>query len=113
MEQQPDEIRRAEFGAEQPEDVRISEGIADALRCGEPIAHETAWLIARAITPGSGALEQLARTGEITPEIDADLAVAAEVLPERADTWIAALEGYCFRRRDNGPIGGWPSVTAD
>jgi hypothetical protein len=93
---------------ESPETQRIREGIAEALRGGEPIDHETAWLIARSVTPGSGAIHQLAMTGEITPEIGSDLEAAYEVLPELADTWIAALDGYCFRRRDKGPVPGWP-----
>lgn len=93
--------------AESPEAQRIRDGIAEALRNGEPIDHETAWLIARAVTPGSGALHQLAMNGEITPEIGSDLETAYEVLPDLADTWIAALDGYCFRRRDKGPVQGW------
>lgn len=95
--------------AESPEAQRIREGIAHALRNGESIDHETAWLIANAITPGSGALHLLATTGEVTADIGPDLEVAAEVMPERADTWIAALDGYCYRRRDKGPLGAWQS----
>ena len=91
-----------------PEGQRIREGIAEALRDGRPIDHETAWLIARVITPGSGALHDLAMTGEISPEIGTQLEIAYELLPELADTWIAALDGYCFRRRDKGPVQGWP-----
>jgi len=97
--------------AASPEGQRVREGIAEALRNGEPIDHETAWLIARAVTPGTGALHQLAQTGEITPEIGSDLETAYEVLPGLADTWIAALDGYCFRRRDKGPVQGWPETT--
>lgn len=96
---------------ESPEARRISEGIAEALRDGSTIDHETACLIARAITPGSGPLEQLALTGEISPEIGSDFEIAYEVLPELADTWIAALDGYCFRRRDKGVVLGWPAET--
>jgi hypothetical protein len=70
--------------------------------------YETAWLIAKVITPGSGALEQLAVNGEISPEIGSDLEIAYQVLPDLADTWIAALDGYCFRRRDKGPVQDWP-----
>jgi hypothetical protein len=92
---------------ESPEIIRIREGIAEALRDGSTIDHETAWLIARAITPGSGALHELAMTGEITPEIGTQLEVAYEVLPDLADTWIAALDGYCYRREDKGPVPGW------
>lgn len=95
--------------AESPEAQRIREGIADALRNGESIDHETACLIANAITPGSGALHLLATTGEVGVDIDAELDVAAEVLPERADTWIAALDGYCYRRQDKGPLEAWQS----
>lgn len=93
---------------ESPEAQRVREGIAEALRDGSTIDHETAWLIAKSITPGSGALHDLAMTGEITPEIGTQLEVAYEVLPDLADTWIAALDGYCFRRRDKGPVPGWP-----
>ena len=50
-------------------------------------------------------------TGEITPEIGTQLEIAYEVLPELADTWIAALDGYCYRRRDKGPVPGWPEDT--
>lgn len=112
MEQQPFD-RQAESQPtpemeESPEAVRIREGIAEALRDGGTIDDETAWLIACAITPGSGALHQLAMTGEISPEIGSDLEVAYELLPELADTWIAALDGYCFRRRDKGSVAGWP-----
>jgi hypothetical protein len=114
MEQHPnqyDEERTpgAEFAAS-PEAQAIRDGIAEALRDGNAIDHETAWLIAKAITPGSGALHQLAMTGEITAEIGGDLEVAYELLPELADTWIAALDGYCFRRRDKGPVQGWPTL---
>lgn len=113
MEQEPhnpgeEELQPAPEAEESPEAQRIREGIAEALRNGEPIDHETAWLIARSVTPGNGAIHQLAMTGEITPEIGSDLEVAYEVLPELADTWIAALDGYCFRRRDKGPVAGWP-----
>ena len=98
---------------ESPEAQRIREGIAEALRDGSTIDHETAWLIAKTITPGGGALHQLALSGEITPEIGGNLEVAYEVSPELADTWIAALDGYCFRRRDKGPIPGWPQAAAE
>ncbi|SRR5713101_2673845 len=112
MEQQPPDRQAEErptFEVEaSPEAVRIREGIAEALRDGSTIDDETAWLIARAITPGSGALHQLATTGEISPEIGSDLEVAYELLPELVDTWIAALDGYCFRRRDKGAVQGWP-----
>jgi hypothetical protein len=101
-------LHQSPEASESPEAQRIREGIAEALRNGEPIDHETAWLIARSVTAGSGAIHQLAVTGEITPEIGSDLEVAYEVLPDRADTWIAALDGYCFRRRDKGPVTGWP-----
>jgi hypothetical protein len=37
-----------------------------------------------ALTPGSGALHQLAMTGEISREIRSDLEVAYELLPELA-----------------------------
>jgi hypothetical protein len=94
--------------AASPEAQRIREGIAEALRNSEAIDDETAWLIARNASPGTGALEQLALTGEISPEIGGDLEVAYEVLPELADTWIAALDGYCLRRPDKGPLRGWP-----
>jgi hypothetical protein len=93
---------------ESPEAVRIREGIAEALRDGSTIDDKTAYLIARAITPGSDALHLLAETGEVSPEIGSDLEVAYEVLPELADTWIAALDGYCYRRRDKGAVQGWP-----
>lgn len=73
---------------------RVQEGIAEALREGRTIDHETAWHIAKNITPGSGALHEFAMTGEITPEIGTQLEIAYEVLPELADTWIAALDGY-------------------
>jgi hypothetical protein len=102
------ELRHTLEVPDSPEAQRIGEGIAEALRNGEPIEHETAWFIARIITPGSGALHQLAMTGEITPDIGSDLEVAYEVLPNLADTWIAALDGYCFRRREKGPVPGWP-----
>lgn len=118
MEQLPPEphMEEIEGGAEfanSPEGQRIREGIAEALRDGSPIDHETAWLIAKSIAPGSGALHQLATTGEISPEIGSDLESAYQVLPALADTWIAALDGYCFRRRDKGPVQGWPRHDED
>lgn len=91
-----------------PEAQRVHEGIAEALRDGTTIDHETAWLIAKSITPGSGPLHELALTGAISPDIGGDLEVACELLPDLADTWIAALDGYCWRRRDKGPVPGWP-----
>ena len=101
-------VRQSPELSESPEAQRIREGIAEALRNGEPIDHETAWLIVKTITPGSGALHDLAMTGEISPEIGTQLEVAYEVLPDLADTWVAALDGYCLRRRDKGPVPGWP-----
>jgi hypothetical protein len=92
---------------ESPEAQRIREGIAEALRDGSTIDHETAWLIAKYVTPGSGALHELATTGEITPDIGTQLEIAYEVLPHLADTWIAALDGYCYRREAKGPMPGW------
>ena len=100
-----EETRESE---ESPEERRISEGIAEALKYGRAVDDETAWLIARAITPGSGSLHILAETGAIGPDIGSDLAVAREVLPEVAQTWIAALDGYCWRRTDKGPPSWWP-----
>ena len=47
---------------EPAEAQRISEGIAEALKYGRAVDDETAWLIARAITPGSGPLHILAET---------------------------------------------------
>jgi len=94
--------------AASPESQAIREGIAEALRDGSTIADDTAALIARVVSPGSGALHELAMTGEITPDIGGDLEVAYELLPELADTWIAALDGYCFRRRNKGPMQDWP-----
>jgi hypothetical protein len=94
-----------------PEVQRISEGIAEALRDGSTIDHETAWLIAKSISPGSGPLHELAQTGAISPDIGADLETAYELLPDLADTWVAALDGYCWRRRDKGPVVGWPGET--
>jgi hypothetical protein len=47
-------------------------------------------------------------TGEIGPEIGAQLKIAYELLPDLADTWIAALDSYCFERRDKGPVEAWP-----
>lgn len=86
---------------------RISDGIAEALKYGRAIDDETAWLIAQAISPGSGSLHILATTGEIDPDIGSDLEVAREVLPEVSETWIAALDGYCWRRKDRGPPSWW------
>jgi hypothetical protein len=93
---------------ESPEAIRIREGIAEALRDSSTTGHETAWLIARYVTPGSGALHELATTGGITSEIGTQLEIAYEVLPHLADSWIAALDGYCYRREDRGPVPGWP-----
>ena len=96
MEQQPPDRQADDQLApeleDSPEAVRIHEGIAEVLRDGGTIDDETAYLIARAITPGSGALHELALTEEITPEIGGDLEVAYEVLPGLADTWISALD---------------------
>lgn len=112
MESEPNEREeqreRALESQESPTARRISEGIAEALKYGRAIDDETAWLIAQAITPGSGALHTLATTGEIDPDIGSDLEVAREVLPEVAETWVAALDGYCWRRKDRGPPSWWP-----
>ena len=112
MEHEPHNQRRGPEQASETEESaesrRISEGIAEALRDGRTIDDETAWLIARAISPGSGVLQVMATTGEIGPDIGGELEVAYEVVPERADTWIAALDGYCWRRRDKGSVAGWP-----
>jgi hypothetical protein len=92
---------------------RIREGIAEALRDGGTIDDETACLIANALTPGSGALHQFAMTGEIGPEIGSDLETAYEVVSvDVAETWVAALDGYCFRRRDKGAVPGWRSKNS-
>jgi hypothetical protein len=112
-EQREEEVEDRPEIEQSPEARRISEGIAEALRDGSTIDHETAWLIARSITPGSGPLHELAMTGEIGPEIGGDLEIAYEVLPEVADTWVAALDGYCWRRRDKGPMDGWPREDED
>jgi hypothetical protein len=116
MEHEPLQEQREELGQEAeteatPEKRRISEGIAEALREGTTIDHETAWLIARSITPGSGSLHELATSGAISPDIGGDLEIAYQVVPEVADTWIAALDGYCWRRRDKGPVVGWPQES--
>ena len=103
--EQPEDNPESE---QSPEERRISEGIAEALKYGRTVDDETAWLIAQAITPGSGALHTLATTGAIDPDIGSDLEVAREVLPEVAWTWIAALNGYCWRRTDKGPPSWWP-----
>lgn len=110
MEQESGNQEKGE-AAESPEEQRIREGIADALRNGESIDHETAWLIANAITPGSGPMHVLATTGEVTADIGSDLEIAADVIPERVDTWIAALNGYCYRRQDKGPLAVWQSLS--
>jgi hypothetical protein len=104
------EIQPIQEAKASPEAQRIREGIAEALREGGTIDHETAWLIAKSITPGSGAVHELAMTGEITPEIGTQLEIAYGVLPELADTWIAALDGYCYRREDKRSVPGWPEV---
>jgi len=85
MEQAPhnpedDELQSPAEVAASSEAQRIREGIAEALRGGEPIDHETAWLVAKHTTPGSGALHDLAMTGEITPEIGTQLEIAYEGL---------------------------------
>lgn len=117
MEQQPHQGgERALPGTEtslSPEVQRINEGIAEALRDGSTIDHETAWLIAKSITPGSGPIHNLALTGAISPDIGGDLEVAYEVLPDIADTWVAALDGYCWRRRDKGSVPGWPGKEVE
>lgn len=106
------ELPGAEIEAS-PEVRRISEGIAEALRDGNTIDHETAWLIAKSITPGNGPIHDLALTGAISPDIGGDLEVAYEVLPDIADTWVAALDGYCRRRRDKGSVPGWPGKEVE
>lgn len=117
VEHRSHEYRGAEAGQtpeteRSPEEQRISEGIAEALRDGSTIDHETAWLIAKIISPGSGSLHDLAQTGAISPDIGSDLETAYEVLPDVADTWVAALDGYCWRRRDKGPVDGWPGEAS-
>jgi hypothetical protein len=108
-----EEIESRSEAEQSPEVRRISEGIAEALRDGSTIDHETAWLIARSITPGSGPVHELAMTGAISPDIGGELKTAYEVLPEVADTWVAALDGYCWRRRDKGPVDGWEREEED
>jgi len=73
--------------------------------------HCKACLIARAITPGSGAVHLLATTGEVSPEIGSDLEVAYDLLPDLADTWIATPDRYCYRRWDKGVVAGWPGTS--
>src|SRR5712691_5877391 len=93
-----------------PEADGVNRSIGEALRDTKPINHETAFRIARAISPGSGALEMLVRTGEVADEIAGQLAIAYEVLPGLSNNWLAALDGYCLaRRRSSGPVDGWPA----
>jgi hypothetical protein len=93
-----------------PEADGVNRSIGEALRDTKPINHETAFRIARAVSPGDGALEQVVRTGEVSEDIVGDLAIAYELLPGLANTWLAALDGYCLaRRRSSGPVGGWPA----
>ena len=95
---------------ESPAGLRITQGIADALLAGRPIDDETAMLIARAMSPGSGGFQKLADTGEVVDDIALDFAVAAEILGDfdQDRVRLVALAGYCVYREDTGPVQGWP-----
>lgn len=73
----PDEAARA---AER--ENRIREGLERAWRTGRRIDDWTAKHIARSLDPGDGPLHQLAETGAVPPGIEADLAIAAEVVQD-------------------------------
>jgi hypothetical protein len=75
---------------------------------GSATDNEAVCLIARAITLGSGALHQLATTGEVSSEIGGSLEAIYQLLLELAATWSTAFGGCCFRRRDKGPVADCP-----
>jgi hypothetical protein len=90
---------------------QIDAAIAEAVILGQPVDDLTAKQIAVAIHPGSGPLYDFATTGEVSDGTFAELDVGREVLPELADTWIAALEGYCQSRQYPGKVPGWQSLA--
>lgn len=101
MEQQPrhgERLSGAEAAAAARRERLINEGLEQAWRNGRRIDDLTAKRIARALTPGSGALHVFAETGAIPEEMEVDLGMAGEVVPERRETWIAALDQYCRQR---------------
>jgi hypothetical protein len=101
MEQQPrrgERVSRAEAAAAAQRERLIGEALEQAWRTGRRIDDLTAKRIARALTPGSGALHVFAETGALPEEMEAELEIAGDVAPERKDTWIAALDQYCRHR---------------
>jgi hypothetical protein len=69
----------------------------------------TAKRIATDIQPGR-ALYDLSATGKISDDIYAELDVAREVLPDIANTWLAALEDYCLGHAERGQLAGWADL---
>jgi hypothetical protein len=73
----PDEVARA---VEREKRIRV--GLERAWRTGRRIDDWTAKHIARLLDPGDGPLHEFAQTGAVPPGVEADLAMAAEVVQE-------------------------------
>jgi len=101
MEQQRrhgERLSGAEAAAAAQRERLINEALEQAWRTGRRIDDLTAKRIARTLTPGSGALHVFAEIGAIPEEMETELEIAREVVPERRETWIAALDQYCQHR---------------
>ncbi len=90
---------------------QINEALEQAWRTGRRIDDLTAKRIARALTPGSGALHVFAETGAIPEDMEIELELACEVEPN-LKSWIAALDHYCRGRliRTEMPYWNDPSM---
>jgi hypothetical protein len=119
MEQVP---RRPEGGDEQPLPTEglppvevergqaqkiIEEGIQVAEAAGQRVEDWVAGHIARQLmTENDSGLDMLARSGEITEELQPELIRAyLKLLPRRR--WIDSLYGYVMDRAERGPVEGW------
>lgn len=116
MEQQPrhgERLSGVEAGAIARRERLINEALEYAQRNGRRIDDLTAKRIARVLTPGSGALQVFAETGAIPEEMEGDLEIAGEVVPERKETWIAALDQYCRRRLIKTEMPYWNDASME
>lgn len=91
----------------------INEALEQARRTGRRIDDLTAKRIARALTPGSGALHVLAETGAIPEDMEVELELASEVVPELKETWIAGLDQYCRQRLIKTEMPYWNDASME
>ena len=91
----------------------INEALEQAWRNGRRIDDLTAKRIARELTPGSGALQVFAETGAIPEDMEVELDLASEVVPELKETWIAGLDQYCRQRLIKTEMPYWNDASMD